>query len=131
MQNILGERDTVKLGLKGYKETIDYNWHGKMITIRTFLDIDTEVNTIRSIVNCCYDIKHCCFMPEFIDMAIRINIIKSYAYVELPDDVEIAHKILYVSDLYDVVLKCANQCQIDSIISSAKMMIKTGEEYGE
>ena len=115
MQDILKAKDVIKFGLRGYKETVDYNWHGRVITIKYLLPIDEMCSTIRNIQEMCLS-KDGEFIAEFLDYAIRLNIVTSYAYIEMPDDFEEMYKLIYHSDLYEAVLSNANKKQIESIL---------------
>ncbi len=113
--------EVMSIGMRGYKEEIDYNWHGKMIKVRYMLSRDEEIELVHNILTCCgHDVNDGYLIPEFIDLAIRSNIVSAYAQVELPDSIDKQHQLLYYSDLYDVVLKTANKRQIDNIINSVK-----------
>lgn len=122
MNNVLKAKDTMSVGLRGYKEFVQYNWHGKIITIKTLLSFKEEVELIQFIVDLCKSDDNC-IMIEYVDMAIRIGITKAYAAVEIPDDLEDAHKVLYASDLYDVILKNANSVQVNTIINTIKRIV--------
>lgn len=114
--------DTVmKVGMRGFKDETPYNWHGKMIKIRYMLSRDEEIELIQSIIRCFSvdDVYGGC-VPEFVDLATRANIVAAYALVELPGTIEEQHRLLYHSDLYDVVLRMANKAQIDSILAAVK-----------
>ena len=63
---------------------------------------------------------------EFIDFAIRTNIIVSYAFVDLPMESDDLFRVVYCSDLYDVVCSYANKAQINSIKKAVMMSIGVG-----
>lgn len=115
--------EAMKYGLRGYKDIVPYNWHGKMITVRYFLTRDEETEVIHSILRCCSSPENEEVIPEFVDLAMRANIVAAYTSVNLPEGIEDQHKLLYCSDLYDVVLKNANQVQIKHIAESVNMYL--------
>ena len=111
----------MKFGLRGYKEYIDYNWHGLMIKIRTLLSRDEEYEIVRSVVECCTcygDNGEEYIVPENLELALRANVVIYYTDILLPNDIDEQHTLLFYSNLYDVVIEHANKAQIDSIFNT-------------
>ena len=92
-------------------------WHTAEMYVKTFLSLDEYKDLIDSIVRTCTAEDGDCIY-EMIDFVTRVNIIAAYALIELPEDIDELYYVVYESDLYDVVVKNANQWQIDSIIKS-------------
>ena len=128
--NRLSSDVVMNVGMRGYKEYIDYNWHGKMIKIKYLLEREEEIELIHSIIDCCtaeeddeeYVREY--VIPEFVDLATRANIVSVYANVNLPENIDEQHRLLYYNDIYDVVVKHANSAQITNIINMVKHYMK-------
>lgn len=124
MTERISSDEAMKYGLRGYKDIVKYNWHGKMIDIKYYLPRDDEVRLIHSVLECCGANDGAGYIiPEFVDLAIRANIVSAYTNIELPDTVDAQHRLLYCSDLYDVVLKNANHTQIENIKRSVELYV--------
>ena len=115
MHDILKASDVIKFGMRGYKETIDYNWHGRMITIKYLLPRNEVLEIIGNIREMCTT-PNGDFAREFLDFAVKLNIVLFYALIELPSNIDEVYKLLYHSDLYSVILSNANKNQVDSIL---------------
>ena len=114
MTKPLSENDLRRIvGISG-KQTKKIQWHTTQIYVKQFLSIQEYLDTINNIVRDCVD-KDGNIIVELLDFSTRVNIISSYAYVELPENYEDVYYIVYASDLYDVV--CSNVCksQIEAI----------------
>ena len=91
-------------------------WHTSELYIKTFLSLKEYSELTESIIQyCCVDMGEPAY--EMVDFALRINIIASYAVIELPTDIEELYYVAYESDLYDVVCANVNNAQINSVIS--------------
>lgn len=115
MSDVIDAKKLMKIGMRGYKDTIDVNWHGVIIQVKYMLDLDKEHVLIQSIMNCCMT-DDGNFVPELLDMSIRANVVKQYSSVELPQDINDQHKLLYYSDLFDVIINSVNKNQIEHIL---------------
>lgn len=104
---------------KQYKKV---QWHSTTITIKQALTIKEYIDTIHSIIQSCMTPEETCAV-ELLDFAIRLNIISSYAFVELPESLEDIFYIVYSTDLYDVVLKNVCSSQVESIRDTVNKMI--------
>lgn len=92
-----------------YKEYTDVEWHGEIIRIKYYLDMDVEHSMYNSIISCAYDGDNP--IPCLFDFAIKTNILSYYTNVQLPQDVNKLHKLIYCSDIIEVVKEhiCAEQ----------------------
>lgn len=115
MQEVLKVKDVMKLGLRGMKESVDYNWHGKMISIKYMISKEEVFEMMRRIEKMCLK-EDGNISTEFLDFAIKTGIVTYYALIELPMDVDDLYKLIYHSDIYDVVLANANKKQIESVV---------------
>lgn len=128
MADLVSSDKVLEIASRGYKEVIKYNWHGEIILIRCYLSREEEWRVIHSILNTCSvendGAKY--IIPEMLDFVARTEIVAAYSNVELPRDIEERHKILYCSDIYDVISKHSNSDQINNIFSSIKMYLQMG-----
>ena len=115
MQNILKAKDVMSVGMRGYKEYIDYNWHGKIISIKNLLSRDEYIKLIHDIGDMCIS-QDGNFVPEMLDFSVKLNIIINYALVEMPDDLDDIYELIYYSDLYNAVLKNISKSQVNSVL---------------
>lgn len=54
---------------------------------------------------------------SLVDFATRLNVITSYAFVELPSEVDDLYRIIYDSDLFQTVCNNVNKNQIEAALS--------------
>ena len=104
---------------KQYKKV---TWHSTTLTIKQTLTIKEYIDTVHSIIQSCMTPEETCAV-ELLDFAIRLNIISSYAFVELPEPLEDMFYIIYSSDLYETVCKNVNNSQVTSIKDTVIRMI--------
>lgn len=116
MQEPLEAKEVMRLGLRGVREYGDYNWHGKMITVKYLLEYKEFLELLRSVENMCTS-PDGELIAGLLDFSIKANVVAYYASVELPDDMDDVYKVVYCSDIYDVVLKMANKKQVDALLS--------------
>ncbi len=100
-------------------------WHARNLTLRQFLTLHEYISVVNGIINDCKK-PDGSIAVELIDFAFRMNVISSYAYVEMPEDIDNIYYIVYASDLFDNVYRYANSAQIDSIRNSV-MTIAGGD----
>ena len=125
-QTVMDSERLMKIGMRGYSEVVEYNWHGVMLAIRYMLTYEEELELIDSIVESCIvddDGDEPYVVPGRAELALRMGIVAKYAMVELPDSDDDSHALLYYSDLYDAVLACANEVQTENIIMSVKQYL--------
>ena len=103
-------------GVSG-KQYKTIQWHNNSLILKQFLDINTYIETVNSIIEDC-KAPDGTIIASLVPFSTRLHIIMSYSFVELPDAFDELYYVVYNSDLYDVVCKNVNQPQIDSIINS-------------
>ena len=99
-------------------------WHGNAITVRELLPITELSSFVNSVLNCCYDEKHDVVVPEMMDFAFRINVITSYATVELPDEICNQYAMAYQTDLFDSIVSVINKQQLCAIRDAIELCLK-------
>lgn len=106
-----------------HQEFKKINWHNAELYVRPLLSFEEYANAVRAIVGYCFSSEGA-FAPEFLDFALRVNIISTYAYVELPDDFDRLYELVYLSDLYDTVCSAVNKAQLDALKQAVMICIK-------
>lgn len=129
MAEILNCEKVMNIGMRGYKEFRDVNWHGQIIKIRYLLSRSEEWDLIHSILKCAtgaFDGNNY-VIPEMLDLATRANIVVTYTGIELPTSIDDQHTLLYASDLFDVITANINRAQYMSILNSIKLYTLSGD----
>lgn len=116
MQGNLEQKDVLKVSKRFMKESFEVNWHGKPLSGITLLSMKDAINLPDRIVS--KSSKDGEFIPSLFDFVLRVELITSYLLVDVPSDPEELYKIVYYTDLFNVVLNNCNKGQVDSIISS-------------
>lgn len=98
-------------------------WHTKEIVVKRILTIEEYMRAVNNIMNDCRNPNGEDIAIELIDFAIRANIISSYAFIELPKEIDALYYTVYSSDLYDAVCANVNKTQVDSIIKSVMLYL--------
>lgn len=126
MDKTVSGKDLIKFGMRGYKDTVDVNWHGKIIEVRTLLSQEEEIRTIHEIVSLCVDDNDGSVAIELLEFYIRFKIICSYAKVSFPENLDDIYKLVYHSDLYKYIIDNVNNTQVNNIINSVKYICLGG-----
>jgi hypothetical protein len=126
MDKTVSSKDLIKFGMRGYKDTVDVNWHGKIIEVRTLLSQEEEIRTIHEIISLCVDDDDGSVAIELLEFYIRFKIICSYAKVSFPENLDDIYKLVYHSDLYKYVIDNVNSTQVNNIINSVKYICLGG-----
>lgn len=126
MDKTVSSKDLIKFGMRGYKDTVDVNWHGKIIEVRTLLSQEEEIRTIHEIISLCVDDDDGSVAIELLEFYIRFKIICSYAKVSFPENLDDIYKLVYHSDLYKYVVDNVNSTQVNNIINSVKYICLGG-----
>ena len=109
-----------------YKQNITVQWHTERLTLRQFLPLKEYLETIDSVVNDCIDPSTGKPVYELLEFAMRANIISSYAYVDMPTEVDEFYAAVYCSDLYDTVCKYVNSSQVAAIKEAVNKRLTDG-----
>ena len=99
------------------------NWRGKIIHVRPIINPEEVISLVNSVVDACYSKEHDAIVPEMSDFAFREHIVIAYSDVRLPDGATESYRILYLTDIFDVILKHACKAQIDAARRAVDMMI--------
>lgn len=100
-------------------DTVSFAWMPDIpdVSVRYTLNRGEEAKCIRSIIECCYDTAGERFTPEFLSLSFMVNIISAYSSIELPDDIDLQHSLLFNTNIFELVLSSVCEKQIKSIAS--------------
>lgn len=96
-------------------EYAEYKWDGLLIHIRPIISIEETIELTDSVMRSCVHPTTNVFMPELLDLMFRINIIRFYTDVELPDNLHDQHTLVYGTDLYNDVLSAISDGQVKAM----------------
>lgn len=97
---------------------VPVNWRGKVIRVKKLIDPPSVVEAVDTIVQMCIDGENGAVMPEIEEYAIRATIISMYTDILLPENAEDCYRLIFLTDLYESVVKNTSKPQIDSIRDS-------------
>ena len=103
----------------GYYGIEHINWNGLEVEINKTLDFKEAMTFVDNIVSLVYDKESISYMPELKDIAIRRSVIDLYTNIELPNDINECHRILYETNLFEFVIGKINGRQFNMLIASA------------
>lgn len=123
---ILSANDVKRVVGVTQKQIKKVMWHTANIYVKPFLVMEEYISTVDRILEMCCSPDDEGYIVALLDFAIRLNIVDSYSYVELPEDPKELFYVLYASDLYETVYKNACQSQIDSIKDAVWLCVGGG-----
>ena len=125
MTKILSENEVKKITGVSKKQYKNVHWHTATIVVKQFISLSEYVDIVRKIISDCKTDDNN-IATELIDFSIRVNIISSYSFVDLPKDIDELYYIVYASDLFDTVCSVANKEQVKTLISTVMSMVGIG-----
>ena len=114
-------------GVSG-KQNKKVTWHSSTIVVKQLLPMDEFVRTVREIIHSCIS-PNGGFAIELLDFVMRVKIISSYAYVELPKELDDVYYVIYASDLFETVCSNINQAQLEAIKNTVVKAVEVGCFY--
>ncbi len=93
-------------------EVRTFDWEDKKVEVKRFLPTEDAMGYINDVVAGCLD-ENGNYFPEAIDFMRRREFIRRYTNIELPDDIMATYKILYGTELYDMVYEMVELDQLD------------------
>lgn len=97
-------------------ETIQ--WYGVEIEIKKTIDLRAMMEFVAQSVNNCFSDSDGSYIPEMKDFTIRACMIEKYTNVRLPENPVKLYKMMYETDLCDLVITRINRQQLDAIIDA-------------
>lgn len=99
------------------------NWRGKIIHVRPLLEIEEVAMLVNDVLSACYDKERDAIIPEMLDFAFRVCVISGYTDVVLPEDFRERYRFVYLTDLYETVMKRISSGQAAEMRKAAEAMI--------
>lgn len=90
-------------------------WKGLGIVVKTFLTFAETVRFTDNVMNACFNREKDMFLPEGLDYAFRINVLMSYTNLEIPSNIEDQYRMVFETEIYDLVCAAINPAQLDSL----------------
>lgn len=105
------------------KEFVPVQWNGKSLYVRPILKLKDMTFLIQDVLKTCETKTPGVLAPELIDFSFRRHIVSMYSLIEMPDDLDDQYKILYETDLFDVVTKNINKDQYQGILRAINLYV--------
>lgn len=106
------------------KEYTKLSWNGVDIKIRHTLPFSAMMTFVDYVSKLCFSEESGAYLPEVKDFGIKTSILELYAGIEMPDEIEDMHKLVYCSDLVNCVVECINKTQLSEIANAIEEKIK-------
>lgn len=97
-----------------YDKHVNASWHSMNLHIKRLLTVREYLDVIAEVIGMCTN-SNGEFAYPLLEFAFKCCIIRAYAYVELPDNLDDLYSVVYESGIYDIVYSTANQSQINDI----------------
>ena len=91
------------------------NWRGRVFHVRPILEMEEASRFVYEAISACYDEENETMVPEIVDYVFRRMVISYYSDIDLPEDEHAKYKMVYLTDIYDTMVKHASRAQIDSL----------------
>lgn len=108
---------------KTYINEEEVEWNGQHFVIRRSLDMSVMLEFVDSVVRSCFDNDTKEYRPEAKDFAIRLNVIKRYANMNIPSNVDHQYTIAVCSGVVEMIMEHINRSQFNEMMRAidAKM----------
>lgn len=110
-QNALGEIGT------------DITWCGYTVAVKRVLPFAEMMHFVDGVVAGCFATSDGSYMPEVRDIYFRCSIVGFYTNIELPDSIEDKNKIVYGTDIIDMILQNVDKGQFRAIMDGIEKKI--------
>lgn len=113
-------------GLQKVDETafgVQTEWCGYNIAIKRFLSLGDVMEFVRGVADGCFAQSDGSYMPEVKDFFLRYSLVGFYTNIILPEDVEEQNRILYGTDIIDVILQHIDGGQFRAIMDGIEKKV--------
>lgn len=93
-------------------------WNDLNVTIHRVLPLNDVINFVESVASACFAKDTHEYLPEVKDLAIRSNILDTYANFTMPKNLEQQLRFVYGTDAVDMVLEHVDRKQFAELIRS-------------
>lgn len=103
-------------------DTID--WFGTEITVQKIVPFKKVTEIVQRVTAACFAQEDGNYIPEVMNMALRICVFEAYTNIELPDDIDEQNLLLFGSGLWDLVTALINADQLGTIELAINRRVK-------
>lgn len=111
---IMSEEELLQTAAIPAKKTKEICWHNHQITIKEQITFREYLALIQRILDDSERDGNVTY--ETVDFATRVNIVGSFAFIDLPKDIQKLYDIMYGTDLYNCIVAEIKQWQFDRIL---------------
>lgn len=98
-----------------YTETETFDWMGNEVVVTKTLSLGDMMQFVSNVVSGCFNSETGEYMPDVREFLVRHNTLEMYANFELPDDANVAYKLVYCTDVAEQVRDRINNAQMSEI----------------
>lgn len=91
------------------------NWNGLEVRLHPTLTLEESLKFVHEVVYSCFEANTGEYLPEIKDFAIKCSVLEMHGNIELPDNIEEKHELIYNTDLCDFVLSRINTEQLGEL----------------
>lgn len=99
-------------------------WQGIRLTVRTMLSFRETIEMCGCIVAACRSDEDGALHPECMEAALRSEVVRRYAFIKPPDDIEEEYRLLFGTNIYQTICAAINADQLEAIKDAARMCFK-------
>lgn len=103
-------------------ETLD--WYGADITVQKVIPFQTVSWIVRTVADACFNRDTGEYMPEMMNIVLRLCVMNAYTDIELPDDPEEQNLMLFGTGLWDQVTALIDEDQLGTIELAANRRVE-------
>lgn len=98
------------------------NWRGRTFHVRKIIEPSAVFDAVDDIVGMCVE-RSGAVLPEMEEYAVRAAVISAYTDILLPEDSGECYGLVFLTDLFETVVKNISKPQLESIRSAADKLI--------
>ena len=117
---ILSENDLLKKAALPLQKTKEVAWRGLKVTVKNCLPLQEYLALTDRILKDASD-GNGNILYELLDFSLRVNIIATYLFVDLPKDAQKLYDIVYRTDLYDLVINSVDTDQVHQLLKAINL----------
>lgn len=113
---VMSGEELVKAASLSSKKIKTIDWRGRPLTIKEQISLQEYLGVVQHILNDCSRDNSVAY--ELVDFVTRVNIIGSFAFIDLPKDAHKLYEIVYNTDLYTTILANVQSWQVAKILEA-------------
>ena len=94
------------------------------LQVKRMLPLGDAVNFVNDIATMCLDEERGEYQPEYFDFMVRLCVVMYYANVDLTKDIRRAYRVLYETNLFELVYQQVNNMQASNLILAAEKRVE-------